>query len=73
MLSKRPRNSQVQVPRTEKSGTEGKVWPVAWLALDVATALVNESQCQELNMSEDPAQETSQHPGGKGKDEGQFQ
>lgn len=36
-------------------------------------SLGNESQFQELERSEDTAPETSQHPGGKGKDKRQFQ
>jgi len=43
------------------------------LGLEEATTLGNEGQCQELDRSEDAAPESSQHPGGKGKDERQFQ
>ena len=66
------RHNQVPVPRTERSSTEGKVWPSDWLGLEEVTALGNESQGQELDSSGDAAPETSQHPGGKGKDERQF-
>lgn len=41
--------------------------------LDVATTSAAKSQGQEQDKNEDTAPETSQYPGGKGKDESPFQ